>query len=190
MTKSLTTGEIAKYCQVNLRTVIRWIAAGKLKGYKLPGRGNNRVQIDDFIDFLKLHRMPIPSDLLPKTTAPSILIVDDELIFGTAIRRILRKDNYDCAIATDGFQAGVMLKTLKPDLMTLDLTMPGIDGFDVLAYVRSQEEFKDLKILVISALPESKLSEAILVGASDVLSKPFENDELLAKVSALLKDNK
>ena len=49
--QSLTTGEIAKYCGVTLRTVIRWLETEKLKGFKLPGRGNNRVLVDDFIVF-------------------------------------------------------------------------------------------------------------------------------------------
>ena len=49
--KTLTSGEIASYCDVNLRTVIRWIESGKLKGFKLPGRGNNRVLVEDFVAF-------------------------------------------------------------------------------------------------------------------------------------------
>ena len=50
--KTLTTGDIAQYCDVNLRTVIRWIDNGSLKGYKLPGGGNNRVTVKDFVAFL------------------------------------------------------------------------------------------------------------------------------------------
>ena len=76
--KTLTSGEIAEYCDVNLRTVIRWLESGKLKGFKLPGRGNNRVLINDFIDFLERHNMPIPDNLKPEAS-PLILIVDDEL---------------------------------------------------------------------------------------------------------------
>ena len=52
--KTLTSGEIATYCDVNLRTVIRWIESGKLKGFKLPGRGNNRVLVSDFVSFLEM----------------------------------------------------------------------------------------------------------------------------------------
>ena len=53
--KTLTSGDIAQYCDVNLRTVIRWLESGKLKGFKLPGRGNNRVLVSDFIEFLERH---------------------------------------------------------------------------------------------------------------------------------------
>ena len=59
----LTTGEIAEYCGVNFRTVIRWIKRGHLEAYQLPGRGDNRIKVEDFIHFLDEHKMPIPDDL-------------------------------------------------------------------------------------------------------------------------------
>ena len=61
--QTLTTGEIAQYCGVNFRTVIRWIKRGYLDAYQLPGRGDNRVKIIDFIDFLDRFNMPVPDDL-------------------------------------------------------------------------------------------------------------------------------
>ena len=85
--KTLTSGEIASYCDVNLRTVIRWIENGKLKGFKLPGRGNNRVLVEDFIEFLERHDMPIP-DALKGDATPSILIVDDEMPVAKSIQRV------------------------------------------------------------------------------------------------------
>lgn len=60
----LTTGEVAKYCGVNPRTVIRWIERGHLKAYHLPGRGDSRVEVHDFLSFLREHEMPIPEELL------------------------------------------------------------------------------------------------------------------------------
>ena len=59
----LTTGEVADYCGVNFRTVIRWIKRGQLDAYQLPGRGDNRIEVDDFIDFLITHKMPVPDEL-------------------------------------------------------------------------------------------------------------------------------
>ncbi|MDO6805884.1 helix-turn-helix domain-containing protein, partial [Wenyingzhuangia sp. 1_MG-2023] len=54
----LTTGEVAKYCGVNFRTVIRWIERGHLEAYKLPGRGDNRVPVAGFVRFLQSNEMP------------------------------------------------------------------------------------------------------------------------------------
>ena len=61
--KTLKPGEIAAYCDVHQRTVSRWIANGQLKGHKLPGRGNYRVVLDDFVRFLQQQQMPMPLEL-------------------------------------------------------------------------------------------------------------------------------
>ena len=184
--RSLTTGEIAKYCGVNLRTVIRWLESDKLKGYKLPGRGNNRVLANDFIGFLKKNNMPIPADLVG-TEDPLILIVDDEMSMAKAIQRIARKAGVRSMIAEDGFQAGTMLSMHKPDMMTLDLSMPGLDGFDVLTYTRSQDALKNVKIVVVSASDQAKLDRAIELGADKAFAKPFDPATLMAEFEALLK---
>ncbi|MEP1447635.1 MAG: response regulator [Paraglaciecola sp.] len=181
--KSLSTGDIAQYCDVNLRTVIRWIDKGSLKGYKLPGRGNNRVTVDNFVLFLKENEMPVPAEFLPKNK--TVLIVDDDKNMADAIKRVLRKDGFECDTAINGFLAGSKLMQHRPSLMTLDLTMPGLNGFELLKHLRADEQFRDLKILVISALQQESLDEAAALGANAVLSKPFKNDELLNVVNQL-----
>ncbi|WP_250207546.1 response regulator [Alteromonas oceanisediminis] len=178
--RSLTTGEIAKYCGVNLRTVIRWLDAGKLKGYKLPGRGNNRVLLPDFIRFLKAHDLPIPPEL-NKSENPLVLIVDDELSMAKAIQRVARKAGLRTLIATGGFQAGLMLSMHKPDIMTLDLSMPGLNGFDVIRHTRQQDSLQHVNILVISALAQDKLDEALSLGATKIYTKPFDQAQLLTE---------
>jgi two-component system, OmpR family, response regulator VicR len=66
--------------------------------------------------------------------------------------------------------------------------MPGLDGFQVLDYVRGSPDLARLKILVLSALPESRLQEAVAAGASDALAKPFDPRDLVRRLSALLPD--
>ncbi|SIS99816.1 response regulator [Neptunomonas antarctica] len=183
--RTLTTGEIAKLCDVHLRTVIRWIERGDLKGFKLPGRGNNRVRAEDFIDFLNHHGMPVPQEFETKRSN-LIMIVDDEPNITKAIQRVLRGAGYETSIATDSFSAGSKCISEKPALMTLDLSMPGIDGFQVLKFVRESEELSHTKILVISALDEEKLQEAVTKGADAFLQKPFANDDLLKAVELLI----
>lgn len=183
--KTLTSGEIASYCDVNLRTVIRWIENGKLKGFKLPGRGNNRVLVDDFIDFLERHDMPIPAQLQGDAT-PSILIVDDEMPVARSIQRVARRAGYDTIIATGGFEAGVKLSQYNPRLMTLDLSMPGMDGYSVIQFTREQEAYKKLKILVISALDDASLQKALDMGADAALTKPFSNHDLTELMDTLM----
>ncbi len=181
--KSLTTGEVAELCGVNQRTVIRWIERGQLTAYKLPGRGDNRVQPDDLLEFIRQNGMPVPEFLAPPNRR--ILIVDDELSMVKSMERVLRRAEFEVAVATDGFQAGSLLYSHKPAVMTLDLQMPGINGFDVLKFVRATEPLKEQKIVVISAMPVADLERALEMGADAVFEKPLDNKKLVEVVSHL-----
>lgn len=183
--KTLTTGEIAQFCDVNQRTVIRWIDRGDLKGFKLPGRGNNRVLEQDFVAFLKKSGMPVPEQF-ESDLPDSVLIVDDEPQVAAAISRVLRRAGIQSSIATDGFSAGSLLMKERPKLMTLDLSMPGLDGYDVIRFVRQSAEISNTKILVLSALNDPCLNKALECGADAVMQKPFDNDELVDKVEDML----
>ncbi len=182
--EALTTGEVAGYCGVNFRTVIRWIERGLLEAYKLPGRGDNRIRVEDFLTFLRENEMPIPDDF--RGTSNRVLIVEDEPAMASAIQRVLRRRGFDTTIASDGFSAGALVAMVDPVLVTLDLMIPGIKGVEVLRFIRSTPRLAHVKILVVSGMPRKELDEALAAGADDALAKPFDNRTLLAKIDALL----
>jgi excisionase family DNA binding protein len=185
MMKTLKPSEIAIYCDVHQRTVSRWIAKGELKGHKLPGRGNYRVQLQDFLFFLQKYQMPVPADL-PQQTQPTVLVIDDEIGYLNALRRLLSKNDFEVITAQDGFVAGVSLLSLKPDLVTLDLNMPALDGFEVLSYIRNHPELNQIKVIVISGMSDSDLAKAKALGADACLTKPFDNEQLLHAARQLI----
>lgn len=187
MKQALTTGDIAKFCGVNLRTVIRWIDQGKLNAYKLPGRGDNRVQRTDFLAFLTRNDMPVPQELVERGNR--VLIVEDESAMASAIQRVLRPAGYETEVASDGFQAGALLGTFKPAVLTLDLNLPGLPGMDVLRFVRNNDALRDTRILVVSAKAQAALDDALACGADAALAKPFDNGELLDCVNRLCHRN-
>lgn len=186
--KTLTTGDIAHYLDVNQRTVIRWLNSGRLKGFKLPGRGNNRVLVSDFISFLQQNKMPVPESLryLQSSDQPRVLLVDDEAAVLKAIKRALKPLDLNMKTASNGFQAGLELIRFKPSLIVLDLSMPGIDGFTVIRYIREELGNTDLRIIVISALGAEQLQRTLELGANAALAKPFDNSELCQTVVGLL----
>jgi excisionase family DNA binding protein len=181
---SLTTGEIAAYCGVNLRTVIRWIDKGHLPAYKLPGRGNNRVLLVDFLNFAHRHGIPLPQAL--HCYSNRVLVVDDDEPMANSMARLLKAAGFETRIALDGFQAGDALRAFLPAALVLDLQMPGLSGFQVVAYVRGEPDLTRLKILVVSSLPEERLREAVAAGADDALAKPFDPRELVSRLKALV----
>ncbi|MDE2009257.1 MAG: response regulator [Candidatus Omnitrophica bacterium] len=187
--KALTTYEIAKYCHVTPRTANQWINEGKIKAYRTVGN-HSRVQINDFLSFLKRYNMPVPAELasLQQNYKKRVLIVDDDRGMVDSIRRFLiREKSYDLEIAYDGFEAGQKFSDFKPDLVILDIKMPGLNGYEVCSKIRGNPENKDVKILLISGITDqAELEQAKVSQADDYLAKPFSNAALKVKIDALL----
>lgn len=121
-----------------------------------------------------------------KARGKRILVVDDEAPIQRILRRNLTMSGYEVFIAENGKQAVEMVRLHQPDLILLDLCMPGeLDGLDVCAKVRQSVQ---TPIIVLSAVTEEKQKvRALDLGADDYLTKPFGNDELQARVRACLR---
>ena len=124
---------------------------------------------------------------MTKTNAKRILVVDDEPPIRRILRRSLIVSGYEVLVAEDGKQAIDIAVHQHPDLILLDLCLPGdIDGLDVCKYVR--QAMPKMPIIVLSAVIEEKQKILALdLGADDYLTKPFSNEELQARVRACLR---
>lgn len=118
----------------------------------------------------------------------NILIVEDEPDIAELIQLYLSKENFSCRICRDGITALETFKTFQPDLIVLDLMIPGLDGLEVCARIRQQPGPKDPYILMLTAKGE-ELDRIIglSTGADDYMVKPFSPRELVARVRALLR---
>lgn len=121
-----------------------------------------------------------------KTKGKRILVVDDEPPIQRILRRNLTISGYDVLIAENGEQAVELARIHQPDLILLDLWLPGeMDGIDVCKQIR---QWSQVPIIVLSARTDEKQKvQALDLGADDYLTKPFNNDELLARVRACLR---
>ena len=121
-----------------------------------------------------------------KTKGKCILIVDDEPPIQRILRRNLTMSGYEVLVADNGEQALELVHLHEPDLILLDLWLPGeMDGMSVCAQVR---RWSQVPIIVVSARTDEKQKvQALDKGADDYLTKPFNNDELLARVRACLR---
>ncbi len=115
-----------------------------------------------------------------------ILVVDDEPPIQRILRRNLMIEGYEVLIADNGSQAVDVVRVHQPDLILLDICLPGeLDGVDVCVQVR---EFTQIPIIILSAVTEEKQKvKALDLGADDYLTKPFSNDELQARVRVCLR---
>jgi DNA-binding response OmpR family regulator len=111
-----------------------------------------------------------------------VLVVDDERAILTVLSIKLRVSGYHVVTASSGEEGLALIKSGRPDIMLLDVIMPGMDGFEVLEKVRAVSE---LPVIVFSARPENS-EKALKLGANDFLAKPMDVDEMVRKIGRLL----
>lgn len=115
---------------------------------------------------------------------PKVLVVDDEEISRTLIKSILNRRNYEVVEASSGEDALVIIENHNTiDVILLDIMMPGLDGFEVLEYIKSNSDTEKIKVIMLTAMTQvEEKVRAFSSGASDYLIKPFEREELIARV--------
>jgi len=180
-----TTGEAAKICKVSQQTIIRCFDNGQLKGFRVPGSRFRRIPREALYKFMKDNG--IPTDAL-ESGKRKVLLVDDDVELVELMTRVLEEDGrFETRIAGTGFDAGMMVKEYRPDLIVLDVMLPDINGKEVCHRVRADPALEDVRILCISGMiEEDKIQELKLSGADDFLHKPFEIAELIDRMCALM----
>jgi two-component system, OmpR family, response regulator VicR len=185
--RPLTSGDVARLCHVSQVAVWKWIKKGKLKAYRFPG-GHYRIEPGAFREFIKQNNIPVDASFA-MPTRKRVLIIDDEPSVVEVATRAVQRLGKDVIIATagDGFEAGLQVATFRPDLLLLDLMMPGMDGFQVCRLVRNSPATAHVKIIIITAFgSHENLQRALQAGADDFIHKPVDLDRLLDKVRAFL----
>jgi len=118
-----------------------------------------------------------------------ILVVDDEVELVKVIRLRLKKEGYEIITAYDGEEGINKAKENIPDLMLLDIMMPKLSGHEVCGELKSDEKYKGIKIIIVTAKGGSEDERmARRLGADDYVTKPFSMDDLLERISVLLKN--
>jgi excisionase family DNA binding protein len=180
-----TTGEAAKICKVSQQTIIRCFDNGQLKGFRVPGSKFRRIPREALYRFMKDNG--IPTDAL-ESGKRKVLVVDDDPDIVALINQSLDEDGrFEVRVANNGFDAGMMVKEYRPDMIVLDVMLPDINGKEVCHRVRADPTLEDVRILCISGMiEEDKVQELRLSGADDFMSKPFVIDDLIERMCQLL----
>src|SRR6266542_2619993 len=119
--------------------------------------------------------------------AGTILVVDDIPENVRLLEAVLIPRGYEVVTATSGEQALELLKTEEPDLILLDVVMPGLDGYAVCRALRADEETAMLPVIMVTSSIGPEKTKAIAAGADDFIPKPFNQEELLTRVKSLLR---
>ena len=180
-----TTGEAAKICKVSQQTIIRCFDNGTLKGFRVPGSRFRRIPREHLFSFMKDNG--IPTDAL-ENGKRKVLIVDDDQGLVDLLVDVFDKDGrFDIKTANNGFDAGMLVKEFRPDVVVLDVMLPDINGKEVCQRVRSDPTLESVKIICISGMVErNKIQELRDAGADDFMQKPFTVDRVLDRAHELL----
>ncbi len=118
-----------------------------------------------------------------------ILVVDDEPNAVVPIQFLMEQQGYRVMVAERGEDALDLIYQYKPDLVLLDIMLPGINGFEVCEIVRLNPEYRSIKIIFLTALGrEEQVARGLALGADAYITKPYSNDELVAMVKGVLEE--
>jgi excisionase family DNA binding protein len=175
----LTLGEAASYLGVVQSTIRKWSDQGKLAAFYTPGghRRFRRSDLDQFVDSSG------PGD--QSHVGPLVLIVNDDTDVREHIRLSLEAAGYSVREATHGEEAFAAVNDRAPDLVLLDVVMPGLDGWQLLR--RLDERHGSISVITFNGqIAQTDDTRKVEPGATGLIGKPFEFEGLLARARALV----
>ena len=182
-TTIFTTHEVSHLLHVNPRSVINWIEQGLLSSYRTPG-GHRRIRREDLLAFLRKHQIPTPGSLVDEKF--SVLIVDDEIEIVDILQTFLQhQGGYEISSASDGITALIEVGRVKPDLLILDIMIPGVDGIEVCRRIKGNSRNKTA-IIAVSGNNEAE-TKILQAGADAFMAKPIDLDKLHIEATRLLR---
>ncbi|MEM8874058.1 MAG: response regulator [Planctomycetota bacterium] len=177
----LTTGEVAKICNVAPRTVSKWFDSGQLTGYRIPGSKDRRIPLNQLIRFMKQHGIPLNGLM---TGATRVLIVDDEHDIVEVLEKILEDEaKFEVEVARSGFQAGVLADRFRPNVMLVDMHLKDVDGSEIAKAVKNNPDLQLTKVIAMSGkLSDDEGGKLVGNGFDGYLKKPFHVRQVIEAI--------
>lgn len=182
MRHMLSTSRVAALLGVSGQTIANWIDQGQLRAGRTPG-GHRRIDVQDLLAFLSARGLSIPTELVDRRH--TVLVVEDDPQVGPwlVLRLTTVRPDLRVLLAQDGFRAGELVATERPDTVLLDIYLPGLDGFEICQRLRARSESAGSLVIAMSANSTADVREAALAsGANAFLPKPVDFARLLALI--------
>ena len=179
----LTTGDVARICNVAPRTVSKWFDTGKLRGYRIPGSRDRRIPVDQLVKFMRAHGLPLNG--LDGGTL-RVLLVDDEPETLELMRDMfVTNPKYEVETAANGFEAGMAAQRFRPHVILLDLMLTDVDGRQVCKNIKLNPNLAAVKVVAVSGQLTTRQGQKLLAeGFDGYLSKPFSIASILEVVES------
>ena len=182
----LTTGEVAKICNVAPRTVSKWFDSGQLKGYRIPGSKDRRIPLNALIRFMKQHNIPLNG---LKTGNTRVLIVDADRDIVDVMEKVLEEEaDFEVEVAHTAFAAGLMAERFRPHVLLLDDALKDAEPRGIMDTIRNSADLQLTKVVVMSArLDEQAGADLLHKGFDGFLKKPFHVRQVMAAIEGAMK---
>ena len=169
----LTTGEVARICNVAPRTVSKWFDTGQIKGYRIPGSKDRRIPMSELVRFMRQHGIPMEG---LQDGALRVLIADPEREVVDVLERVLTQEtNYRVETATNAFAAGLACESFKPHVVLLDLHLDDRSCKEILAEIRGSDNLQMTRVIAMSGkLTDGQAQGLRAQGYDAFLKKPFQ----------------
>jgi excisionase family DNA binding protein len=180
----MTTGAVAAACQVTIPTVKRWIREGHLAAFRTVG-GHYRITGEAFDRFRLARHIPVV-DAAPEESRRVLIIDDDPQTLATLADGLTWVGRYKVEVAQDGYEGLIKVGGFRPEVLVLDIRMPGLDGFQVCRRIKADPATRSIKILAVSGYAQGDTTtRAFESGADAFLEKPIDLKRLRAEVDRL-----
>jgi excisionase family DNA binding protein len=185
----MTLSEASAYLGVAQATIRRWTDAGQLDTFKTPG-GHRRFRQQDLDVFMSTAGNSHVPQSRHGAGAAHVLVVDDDAAVRDMICECLQQEGFTTDQAPDARSGILQIRERVPDLLLLDVRMPGMDGWAMLKRIREVLDVGDLPVIIYSGeISRTELGRAPQRGAQGYLHKPFDPASLVNQTKALLSVN-
>ena len=174
----LTTGQVAKICNVAPRTVSKWFDTGQLRGYRIPGSKDRRIPMSQLLRFMQAYGIPLNG--LDGVTI-RVMLVDDKKETLDVVARELGKDNrYEVRVAQHGFDAGLIADQFKPHIIFMDLMIEDVNIKRICSIIHDDTDLQGTRIVAVTSnLTEAERQALLQQGFDGYLARPFDIGQLI-----------
>jgi len=177
----LTTGDVAKICNVAPRTVSKWFDNGQLKGYRIPGSKDRRIPVSELIRFMKVHNMPTTALPVGKIR---VLIADSNDKTASALADILRSEgDYEVQTVHSNFGTGAVVQKFAPHVLLVSLLAEGINAMSICKYIRANEDLRTIKVIaIVNQLSDSESAALLQKGFDGYVPYSADGTEVIKRI--------
>jgi len=177
----LTTGDVAKICNVAPRTVSKWFDSGHLKGYRIPGSKDRRIPVDELNRFMKTHNIPAAT---PADDKIRVLVVDSDVNAAADLAHSLRANaDYEVQTVRSNFETGVIAQRFAPHVLLISLLAEGIDATDICRSIRAHEDLQTIKVIALANhFSDSEAAALLQKGFDSCIPNHADATEVIKKI--------